>query len=192
MKLLAFLTITFVVSGCASNDFLKPHQGKENAKLRLVSIPSNNNFIHASTPNGCPSKTPLYNMATLGAKANLVRSLSRLDIPLYNSKIPASHQNEIFIPAGESFSFQFNGVGITGITPGVTEASSPILYSWCRKIISFTPKANANYEAVYDYVDSFNGKKTCGVKLFEISKGGDGEFVKKEESSYATSDVNCK
>jgi len=191
MKLLKLMFIAFILTGCANN-YLKPHEGKENAKLRLLSVPSNNNFISVTDPKGCVSDKPLPQIATLGAKANLVRSLSRLDMPLYDDKIPASHQNEVYIPAGNEFSFQFNGVGITGITPGVTETSSPILYSWCRKIISFTPKADANYEAVYDYVKTSNGKETCGVKLYDIIKDATGNFTKEETKNYKVESSYCK
>lgn len=181
-----------LISGCASNPYLQPAADKQTAKLRLTSVPSNNNFISEADPKGCVSDKFLPTIATLGSKANLVRSLSRLDIPLYNASIPDSHQNEIYVPAGSTFSFQFNGVGINGITPGTVEVDKGVLYSWCRKIVSFTPQANANYEALYDYVDAGNGQKTCGVKLFEIIKDNSGNYKKDEVKNYKVEHNYCK
>ncbi|MCL1127863.1 hypothetical protein [Shewanella surugensis] len=80
-----------------------------------------------------------------------------------------SHQNEVYIPAGTPFRFQFNGVGITGIDSGKTSYQEGILYSWCRKMVSFTPEKNKHYEAVYDYVSTDEGQETCGVTLFELT-----------------------
>ncbi|HTF97024.1 MAG TPA: hypothetical protein VL995_12880 [Cellvibrio sp.] len=192
MKIKIALISALLMSGCASNPYLNPSAGKDTAKLRLSSVPSNNNFISTADPKGCVSDKPLPGIATLGSKANLVRSLSRLDMPLYNKDIPDSHQNEVYIPAGSEFSFQFNGVGITGFTPGAVEADKGVLYSWCRKIVSFTPQKDGNYEALYDYVDAPNGKKTCGVKLFEIKKAADGSYSKEEAKSYKVEHNYCK
>jgi hypothetical protein len=183
------------LSGCASNPYLQPLPNSINAKLRLVSVPSNNNFVSTGSPKECISTDPhgdrLEHIATLGFKANLVRSLSRLDMPAYDDAISDSHQNEVFIPANKKFSFQFNGVGISGFAPGETDLGGA-LYSWCRKIVSFTPVANANYEAVYDDVTLPNGKETCGVKLFEIVKESTGSYLKVEVSDYRVIENYCK
>jgi hypothetical protein len=190
-KEIVLISALFMV-GCASNPYLAPIEGKDSAKLRLTSVPSNNNFVSTADPKGCVSDKFLPPIATLGAKANLVRSLSRIDMPLYSKEIPDSHQNEVYIPAGSAFSFQFNGVGIAGFTPGTVEADKGLIYSWCRKVVSFTPEKNANYEALYDYVDAPNGEKTCGVKLFEIVKGADGNHSKVELKSYKVEHNYCK
>ena len=192
MKKIMIILSAIAISGCATNPYLKPADGKPTAKLRLTSIPSNNNFVSEADPKGCVSDKFLPPIATLGSKANLVRGLSRLDMPLYNASIPDSHQNEVYVPAGSSFSFQFNGVGITGITPGAVEADKGVLYSWCRKIVSFTPKADANYEALYDYVTAPNGKQTCGVTLFEIVKDANGNYKKEEAKNYKVEHNYCK
>lgn len=184
--------IALLATGCASNPYLQPGAGKDMAKLRLSSVPSNNNFVTTADPKGCVSDKYLAPIATLGAKANLVRSLSRIDMPLYNTAIPDSHQNEVYVPAGAPFAFQFNGIGIAGFTPGTVEADKGLIYSWCRKVVSFTPQKNANYEALYDYVDAPNGKKTCGVKLFEIIKGSEGSYTKKEVTDYKVEHSYCK
>lgn len=184
--------IVLLTAGCAKNPYLQPMEGKDSAKLRLSSVPSNNNFVTTADPKGCISEQFLPPIATLGSKANAVRSLNRIDMPLYNKAIPDSHQNEVYIPAGAPFAFQFNGVGLTGFTPGSVEADKGIIYSWCRKVVSFTPQKNANYEALYDYVDAPNGKKTCGVKLYEITKSKDGNFAKQEVSNYTVEHNYCK
>ena len=59
-----------------------------------------------------------------------------------------------------------------------------MFYSWCRKIVTFTPKANGLYEALYDVIETPEGKETCDVKLFEISKNAGGEYVKSEAEDY--------
>ncbi|WP_445396893.1 hypothetical protein [Zobellella sp. An-6] len=192
MKKEIALASTLFMVGCASNPYLAPIEGKDSAKLRLTSVPSNNNFVRTADPRGCVSDKVLSPIATLGSKANLVRSLSRIDIPLYNKEIPDSHQNEVYIPAGSEFSFQFNGVGISGFTPGTVEADKGFMYSWCRKVVSFTPEKNANYEALYDYVEAPNGKKTCDVKLFEIVKGADSNYSKVELKNYKVEHNYCK
>jgi uncharacterized protein YceK len=192
MKIKLALISALLMSGCASNPYLNSPEGKDTAKLRLSSVPSNNNFVTTADPKGCVSDKPLPAIATLGSKANLVRSLSRLDMPLYNKEIPDSHQNEVYIPAGSEFSFQFSGIGITGFTPGTVEADKGLIYSWCRKVVSFTPQKNGNYEALYDYVDAPNGKKTCGVKLFEIVKNSDGSYLKQEAKNYKVEQSYCK
>lgn len=192
MKKELALIAALLMTGCASNPYLTPIEGKDSAKLRLSSVPSNNNFVSAADPKHCVSDKPLPAIATLGAKANLVRSLNRLDMPLYNKDIPDSHQNEVYIPAGAEFSFQFNGVGITGITPGAVELDKGLIYSWCRKVVTFTPQKNANYEALYDYVNTPDGKKTCGVKLFELVKKEDGNYIKQEAKNYKVEHNYCK
>lgn len=183
------------LAGCASSPYLKPIPNSANAKLRLVSVPSNNNFITEGSPKECVvtdfNREKLSNIATLGSKANLVRSLSRINMPAYNEDISDSHQNEVYIPAGDSFLLQFNGVGITGFSPGNTD-SDGMLYSWCRKVISFTPKADSNYEALYDYVKLPNGKETCGVQLFEILESSPEMYIKEEVEDYQVFEEYCK
>lgn len=188
---LAIITL----SGCASNQYLQQIPNTDNAKLRLVSIPSNNNFVSEGSAKECISTDfhgeGLSPIATLGFKANLVRSLNRIDMPAYNNKINDSHQNEVYIPANKKFLLQFNGVGISGFAPGKTD-SGGALYSWCRKIISFTPTVNANYEALYDYVELSNGKETCGVKLFEIVEQNPDTYAKIEVEDYQVIENYCK
>jgi hypothetical protein len=188
---LAIVTLT----GCASNQYLQQIPNTENAKLRLVSIPSNNNFVSEGSAKECVSTDfngdGLSHIATLGFKANLVRSLNRINMPAYNDKISDSHQNEVYIPANKKFLFQFNGVGISGFAPGQTD-SGGALYSWCRKTISFTPIANSNYEALYDYVELSNGKETCGVKLFEIVESSPETYAKVEVQDYQVIENYCK
>ena len=126
MKYLLPLIALVILSGCASQ-YTQPHVGVKNAKLRLVSVPSNNNFISLAPNKQCISKRSTVHIATLGSKANLVRSLSRINMPMYNSDIPDSHQNEVYIPAtGDTFAFQFEGVGITGFTPGQVDTKAGI------------------------------------------------------------------
>lgn len=195
MKKRLLSLVVIASTGCASNQYLQPLPNTANAKLRLVSVPSNNNFVSTGSPKECISTDShgdgLDHIATLGFKANLVRSLSRLEMPAYDSAISDSHQNEVYIPANKKFSFQFNGVGISGFAPGQTD-SGGALYSWCRKIVSFTPVANANYEAVYDYVTLPNGKETCGVKLFEIVEESTETYLKVEVSGYRVIENYCK
>jgi len=73
------------------------------------------------------------------------------------------------------------------------------LYSWCRKIVSFTPTANSNYEALYDYVELLydyvelpSGKETCGVKLFEIIEQSPETYAKIEVEDYQVIESYCK
>lgn len=183
------------LTGCVSSKFLEPLPDSVNAKLRLVSVPSNNNFISEGSPKECISTDfhgeGLAHIATLGSKANLVRSLSRIGMPAYNEDISDSHQNEVYIPANNKFLFQFNGVGISGFAPGKTD-SGGALYSWCRKIVSFTPTANSNYEALYDYVELANGKETCGAKLFEIVEDTPNQYSKIEVKDYQVIENYCK
>ena len=192
----ALLSLAIVtLSGCASNQYLQEIPNIENAKLRLVSVPSNNNFVSEGSAKECISTDfngeGLSHIATLGFKANLVRSLNRINMPAYNESISDSHQNEVYIPANKKFLFQFNGVGISGFAPGQTD-SGGALYSWCRKIVSFTPKTNANYEALYDYVEMPNGKETCGVKLFEIVEKSSETYEKIEVEDYQVIESYCK
>ncbi len=193
MKNLLIVVAAIGLTGCAVSKFEKPMTDGPSAKLRLASVPSNNNFVHVPDAKGCISTTalPESHIATLGVKANLVRSLSRLNMPAYDDELGDSHQNEVYIPAGKEFSFQFNGVGIAGFSPGQTD-SGGALYSWCRKIVAFTPLAEADYEALYDYVELPNGKETCGVKLFQIIKSDSGEYEKVEVDSYKVIENYCK
>lgn len=195
MKKILLSLVIVTLTGCANNQYLQPIPNTANAKLRLVSIPSNNNFVSEGSTKECIStdfhKEGLAHIATLGFKANLVRSLSRLDMPAYNSNISDSHQNEVYIPTNNEFSLQFNGVGISGFSPGKTD-SGGALYSWCRKIISFTPTTNANYEAIYDYVELPNGKETCGVKLFEIVETTPETYSKIEVDDYQVIENYCE
>lgn len=190
-KAILCLAIVVAITGCSSK-YTKPDPTIETAKLRLVSVPSNNNFVSETAGKKCIAASDyLPNIATLGVKANLVRSLSRIDMPAYNDKISDSHQNEVYIPANEEFIFQFNGVGISGFAPGQTD-SGGALYSWCRKIVSFTPVANANYEALYDYVELASGKETCGVKLFEIVEDSPETYTKIEAKNYQVIENYCQ
>ncbi|WOH36424.1 hypothetical protein RI844_13710 [Thalassotalea fonticola] len=188
---LAIITLT----GCANNQYLQQIPNTANAKLRLVTIPSNNNFVDEGSPRECiPTGSRdegLSQIATLGFKVNLLRSLNRIDMPAYNNDITDSHQNEIYIPAENKFFFQFNGVGISGFAPGQTD-SGGALYSWCRKAVAFTPMANSNYEAIYDYVELPNGKETCGVKLFEIVENSPETYSKVEVNDYQVIENYCK
>jgi len=193
-KVLLSLAIV-TLSGCASNQYLQEIPNIDNAKLRLVSVPSNNNFVSEGSAKECITTDfhgeGLSHIATLGFKANLVRSLNRINMPAYNNEISDSHQNEVYIPANEKFLLQFNGVGISGFTPGQTD-SGGALYSWCRKIVSFTPTANSNYEALYDYVELPSGKETCGVKLFEIIEQSPETYAKIEVEDYQVIESYCK
>ncbi len=74
-------------------------------------------------------------------------------------------------------------MGIAGFSPASNPADS-IMYSWCRKLVSFTPEADSNYEALYDYVELPNGKEACGVTLFEIVENNQGDYSKVEVSDY--------
>ncbi|PKF56182.1 hypothetical protein CW748_11045 [Alteromonadales bacterium alter-6D02] len=195
MKKCLLSLAVIALTGCASSQYLEPLPNSVNAKLRLVSVPSNNNFISEGSAKECISTDfhgeGLAHIATLGSKANLVRSLSRIGMPAYNENISDSHQNEVYIPANNKFLFQFNGVGISGFAPGQTD-SGGALYSWCRKIVSFTPVANTNYEALYDYIELPNGKETCGVKLFEIVGNGSDNYTKVEVKDYQVIENYCK
>ena len=67
------------------------------------------------------------------------------------------------------------------------------MYSWCKKIISFTPIKDKNYEAVYDYVELSDGVETCGVKLFEIVQGKQKEeYSKVEVNDYQVIEKYCE
>lgn len=193
MKKVLLLSGIVALSGCASNQYLHPMKEGPSAKLRLASVPSNNNFINVPSRKDCISTEfdAKSGIATLGVKANLIRSLSRLDMPAYDKTLGDSHQNEVYIPAEKPFTFQFNGVGISGFAPGQTD-SGGALYSWCRKIISFEPKINGNYEALYDYVKLASGKETCGVKLFEMVKTSRNEYTKVEVEKYQVIENYCK
>ncbi|NMR26097.1 hypothetical protein HH219_11215 [Pseudoalteromonas sp. NEC-BIFX-2020_015] len=193
MKKTLLLSGIIALSGCAANPYLQPAANGPSAKLRLASVPSNNNFVGVPSQTDCISTKSEAgsHIATLGLKANLVRSLSRLDMPAYDTKLGDSHQNEVYIPAQVPFSFQFNGVGIAGFAPGKTD-SGGALYSWCRKIVSFEPKENGNYEALYDYIELPNGKETCGVKLFEIVADSSGDYKKVEMEDYQVVENYCK
>ncbi|WP_138549936.1 hypothetical protein [Pseudoalteromonas rubra] len=193
MRKLILLTGVVALSGCAVNPYLQPMVDGPSAKLRLASVPSNNNFVTAPAQSNCVATGGASgaHIATLGVKANLVRSLSRLNMPAYDNELGDSHQNEVYIPAGKPFSFQFNGVGISGFSPGQTD-SGGALYSWCRKLITFEAKENANYEALYDYVELENGAETCGVKLFEIVQTATNEYKKVEVDNYQVVENYCE
>lgn len=182
MKIISIAIAILLLAGCSSK-YTKPFDGVENAQLRFVSVPSNNNFIHTPLYKTCIAGNGVQQVATLGSKANLIRSLSRNGIPLYNSDISDSHQNEVYVPAGKEFAFQFNGVGITGFSPGVSNARDGLLYSWCRKIVKFTPSVGGLYEALYDIIE-IEGRETCDVKLFEIAENTNGEYEKTESQNY--------
>ncbi|QSX42401.1 hypothetical protein [Shewanella cyperi] len=193
MKKIILVAVATVLTGCATNKFSQPMVDGASAKLRLASVPSNNNFIHVpDTPDCISTKSKPENyIATLGVKANLIRSLSRLNMPAYDNELGDSHQNEVYVPAEKPFSFQFNGIGISGFAPGEVD-SGGALYSWCRKIVTFEPKADTNYEALYDYVTLPNGKETCGVKLFEIVEGSGATYEKVEVANYKVVENYCK
>jgi hypothetical protein len=125
-------------------------------------------------------------IAALGSKANVIRKLNRTGIPLYDSSIIESQQNEVYIPAEKEFNFQFDGVGIAGILPGA------ILYSHCRKLVSFVPKTDGLYEAKYGIVETPDGKETCDVTLFEITKDAGENYVRNEMKSYKVINDYCK
>ncbi|WP_299004462.1 hypothetical protein [uncultured Shewanella sp.] len=190
MRSVVLILVVLITSGCA-NRYSVPRPNIDNAQLRLVSIPSNNNFVTTPNNNECIDEQHAASLATLGLKANLVRRLSRIDMPLYNHEISDSHQNEVYIPAGREFTFQFNGVGITGIDPGKTSTQEGILYSWCRKLVSFIPEKNRNYEAVYDYITTDEGRETCGVTLFELAENDNGQFHRKALTDYQVKHHYC-
>jgi hypothetical protein len=183
MKSIVVVLFLLALVGC-SGKYTKPHGGSDNAQLRLSSVPSNNNFIHKAINKSCIIGNGSEQIATLGSKANLIRSLSRNGIPLYNSDISDSHQNEVYVPSGKEFAVQFNGVGITGFSPGVSNSRDGLLYSWCRKILKFTPESNAYYEALYEIVETPEGKETCDVRLFNIAKNSNGKYEKAESKNY--------
>ncbi|WP_298770329.1 hypothetical protein [uncultured Shewanella sp.] len=190
MRAIVLIFVVLITSGCA-NRYSVPRPNMDNAQLRLVSIPSNNNFVTTPNDNQCISEQRAASLATLGLKANLVRRLSRINMPLYNKSISDSHQNEVYIPAGEEFTFQFNGVGITGFDPGKVSHQEGILYSWCRKMVSFTPEKDKNYEAVYDYITIDEGRETCGVTLFELTKNENGQYHREELTHYQVKHNYC-
>ncbi|MFC3153342.1 hypothetical protein ACFOEK_20040 [Litoribrevibacter euphylliae] len=190
MKYLVVSLALLILSGC-SNIYTKPHEGVENAKLRLASIPSNNNFVHEPKAKSCIYGNGDAQITILGSKANLFRSLDRNGVPLYNSEISDSHQNEVYVPAGTEFSFQFNSVGFAGFSPGVYDPKYGAMYAWCRKIVTFTPEPNGNYEALFDFVELPSGKETCDVTLFEITKNNQGDYVKSESQDYNVVDRYC-
>lgn len=192
MKKFCVTLSAVLLGGCASSGVsVKPEAMANSAKLRVSSIPDNNNFVTQADPRGCVSPRRLNELAVLGKRANMIRELSRLDMPLYDRRIPDAQQNEIYIPAGAEFSFQFNGVGIAGFSPGTTDGESGAIYSWCRKVVSFRPEVSANYEALYDYVGSA-GQKTCGVTLFELIVDSSGQHRKQELSNYRVEHGYCK
>ena len=193
MKKVLLSAAVIMLSGCAQNIYLQPMVDGPSAKLRLASVPSNNNFVGRPSNNSCISTVSEHgsHIATLGVKANLVRSLSRLDMPAYDKELGDSHQNEVYIPAGKPFSFQFNGVGISGFSPGKVD-SGGALYSWCRKLVTFEAQENGNYEALYDYVELPNGKETCGVKVFEIIETENNTYKKVEMSDYQVIENYCE
>ena len=196
-RTLLFLSI-IGISGCASNKYLQPMPNTPSAQLRLVTVPSNNNSVSGGTNYECTDEGEVKEgaqidyIAKLGFKVNLLRSLSRIGMPAYNEDIADSHQNEVYIPANQKFHLQFQGVGISGFTPGVSNVNDGLLYSWCTKLISFFPKENANYEALYDYVELPNGDETCGVKLFEIVEKEQYIYSKVEVENYQVSENYCQ
>lgn len=179
------LLMVLIISGCTGKSiYRQPHIDVDNAQLRLVSIPRNNNVVRVANPAHCVTTREETEIATLGANANLVRSLSRIGMPMYNAEINERHQNEVYIPAGKEFAFEFNGVGISGFSPGQTSSAYGTLYAWCRIVIVFRPENNAYYEAVYNYVETPEGKETCDATLYEIKANIEGEFSKTEVSNY--------
>ena len=164
------------------------------AQLRLVTVPSDNNHVSGGTHYECAGEgnvkegAQIDHIAKLGFKINLVRSLSRIGMPAYNEDIADSHQNEVYIPANQKFYLRFLGIGIAG----VLEANDGLGNSACTKLITFFPKENTNYEALYDYVELPSGDKTCGVKLFEIIEKEQDIYSKVEVDNYQVTDNYCQ
>ncbi|MCL1127864.1 hypothetical protein [Shewanella surugensis] len=85
MRAIVLIFVVLITSGCA-NRYSQPRPNMDNAQLRLVSIPSNNNFVTTPNNNNCIVEQHASSLATLGLKANLVHQLSRINMPLYNER----------------------------------------------------------------------------------------------------------
>jgi hypothetical protein len=185
---LKFLILVFsmaIITGCAGK-FTKPIEGEDNAKLRFLSVPSDNNLIHIPTSKRCITGDGEEQIAVLGSRANSVRKLSRNGIPLYDTSISDSHQNEVYVRAGREFSFQFNGYNFN------YRDSNRVRHDVCKKIITFKPEKNKFYEARYDTSWDENRVKTCSAVLYEISKNSNGIYQRNEVSNYKIISNYCK
>ena len=86
------ICIAAILTTSCSSQYTEFNPQIDSAKLRLVSIPSNNVPVTEAN-NQCISKDYLPKIASLGFKANMVRSLSRIGMPAYNTDISDSQQN---------------------------------------------------------------------------------------------------
>lgn len=188
VKLICATTGILLLASCATSGY-KVTPDSKTANLRIIAIPSNNNFVF--TNNGVDCISPEFQrggeIAVLGTKANLLADRQagrKIGMPLYDNAVPAKQQTELKVEANKPFSFSFAGVGISSILP------TSILYSYCMKKIEFTPIENVNYEAVYEVVKTPKGKD-CSAKLYEI-KEVSGGFVKEESKNYKLIENICK
>lgn len=186
-KILTFSSI-LLTAACSTTGYVVP-EGKSTAELRLVAVPSNNNFVFINDGIDCikPEFKAGGEVAVLGTKANLMtdRQAGRvLGMPLYRDDIAEKQQTELKVEANTPISFSFAGVGISSILP------TSIGYSYCMQKIDFVPEEGNSYEAEY-FMTKIDGKKTCAAKLYTINDI-DGEFKKVEHKNYKLTTKLCK
>lgn len=191
MKKTLLSLLVLSLAGCANNPYLQPLPNVENARLRVVSIPSNNVFVSEPQRTECISEEWVNPIATLGFKVNLTRSLSRIGMPAQDKKIINAQQNEVYIPAGKDFTMKFSGVGLGSFGPGQSRSEGGINYNFCEKLLTFNAKANTDYEAVYDFVTVPDQGETCVVKLYQIVPQPDQSYQKVLVPDYKVIDQYC-
>ena len=99
IKKILITSSIILITGCSTTGYVVP-DGKNTANLRLVAVPSNNNFVFINDGVDCikPEFKAGGEVAVLGTKANLLadRQAGRvLGMPLYRDEIPEKTTNRI-------------------------------------------------------------------------------------------------
>jgi hypothetical protein len=168
-------TVLFV-AGCAA-PYVPPQAGPV-AKLRIISVQSNNNFVKVGTDPNCISGDGAT-IATLGINAN--RGVNqgyggRVGVPLPTNLLP-KQTTEIVIPAEQAYSIEGSAVSFTGTG-----------YSFCKAMVTFKPIRGESYEAIFDQV----ARHDCTFQVSHFVQRSSGEWVRQEVTDQKSSRQICR
>jgi hypothetical protein len=187
-KILKFLIMTvgvIICIGCAGNKpmtYVTPIDGPT-AKLRFISKVSLGRQIWFYENEKCKLGKFGGSIGFVGGfdSSGEVSELHMLDTP------PRSNQViERLIPAERPAVFSF--IQISGVNPTGVNSVGLLgnIINHCTVTMIFTPKANAQYEAVYS-----NSEEICNVAVYELIANPDNTVSRVPESTARESTEKC-
>jgi hypothetical protein len=181
MKKLTILVWILVLTGCAGGDWYKAQDTASVAKLRVAAIAESNTEFASKAHPSCDTEEwhilGWFHPSAGSMQAGRRGFDRRVGIPLGN-EYPDNMYAEHIIEAQKPINLFVSG----------TYHKGPTIYSSgnCRKMATFTPKPNHDYEVLF----VGNGPE-CEVKLFEIAISSGGE-TQRIESSFENGVRSCK